>query len=212
MALFEIEDQYAAELAKLSIPIKDRTADHKRAREFEVMHQEIAGGTNRMDLLKLLKKQYPNLAVPEIDAAAPVNEAVDKLRQEFSEYRESVAKERKEREDTERESRAKGTVADGRKWLREQGCDEEGVVAVEKIMQDANLANYEIAFSHFARNQPKPETLPSGAYGGQSLDWFQAAEDAPDHKLLLEAPEKFKNAEVRKFFQQRAEGRLNLAP
>ncbi len=116
------------------------------------------------------------------------------------------------REDTDRESRAKGTVADGRKWLREQGCDEEGVVAVEKIMQDANLANYEIAFSHFARNQPKPETLPSGAYGGQSLDWFQAAEDAPDHKLLLEAPEKFKNAEVRKFFQQRAEGRLNLAP
>ncbi len=209
MPIIEIDDQYAAELAKSGVPLKDRTADMRRASEFERFHQEIAAGANRRDLLLLMKKQYPHLAVPEIDAAVPVNEEIQGLRKEFEEYRESVAKERKEREDTDRESRAKGSVADGQRYLRQQGCDDEGVEGVETLMRERNLPDYEAAFALWSRNQPKPDTLPSGAYGGQALDWFTAAEDAPDHQLLIDNPVAFKNAEVRKYFQQRAEGRLS---
>jgi len=164
-----------------------------------------------MELLKVLKKQYPNLAIPEIDAATPVNEAVAAVEKKFNDYVESVEKEKKEVSEKARERAAHDTVAKGRTWLRGQGCDDEGLVAVEKIMQDRNLPDYEAGFALFEKANPKPTPLPGGSFGGNSLDWFKPADDAPDHKLLVEDPVKFKNAEVAKFFQQKAEGRLNLA-
>src|SRR6266851_4486468 len=113
MPIIEIDDQYAAELAKLSIPARDRTADFKSAFEYEQMYREIVNGPNRPEQLRLLKKQYPNLPIPEIDAAAPVNAEIEALRKEFTDYRETVKKESEERETARRESAAKDTVSQG---------------------------------------------------------------------------------------------------
>lgn len=206
MPLIEIDDQYAAQLG--NIPHKDRSGDWRSMSEFQTAYNKILQGPQRLAMFRVIKAAYPDQVIPELDAAAPVTAEIEAIRKEFADYREEVKKEKAAEAEAHRKSAATDTIDKGRSWLRQQGCDDDGVVEVEKIMQDNNLANYEVAFSHYARSHPKTEPLPSVGFLGSQYDWFKG--DEPDVKLLRDDPVGFKNAEVTKFFRQKAEGTLNL--
>src|SRR5215469_4291161 len=88
---------------------------------------------HRRTLLKVQKELYPDIAVPEIDAANPVLDAVKALRDDF----EADRKARQEADDKKAEENAKGEWEQkwlkGRMALKEKNYNEEGIEAIEKL-------------------------------------------------------------------------------
>jgi hypothetical protein len=209
MALIEVEDQIIAALAQNGIKYTDASGKIAKGAEVEAAWQKLLSGPDRLTVLQAYKRAYPNASVPEIDAAAPVNDAVAAIRKEFDEYRAAADKEKEETRAKAREEAANGTVAKGRQWLRgDKKLDDDGVTAVEKVMQDLGVPNYEVAFNHWRASQPAdPEQLPS-SWAGRSLDWFREQEDRPDLELLRKDPMAYRRKETGKVLAEIREGKF----
>lgn len=190
MPLIEVDDTTHAALAQNGIKFADATDRLKKAADMEAAFRDLTNGKNRLAFLKLYKEQYPNAAVPEIDAAAPILSEVAELRKLFEDKEKEREEKEAAREKTAREASAQDTVSKGRTWLRrDRKLDDDGVTEVEKVMQDLGIPNYEVAFNHWKASQPpEPATDLPSSYAGRSLDWFRAEADQPDHQLLLKDP------------------------
>ena len=201
MPLIEIDDQIAATLAAQGVRYTDASPKAQRLAQLEKAFSDLNAGEHRHDWLALLEKQYPDLKHPELHH--PAISKVEALEKKLAEMEEARAKEKVEEEEKSRTSAAHRTVAEGRTWLRRQKqLDDDGVEAIEKLMQESQIPNYEIAYNHWAAQQPPPPVDLPNAYGGPSLDWFKADESQPDHQLLLKDPEGFKNKERAKFMNE----------
>lgn len=213
MPFIEVDDAIAAAMAKEGLQFKDASAHIKKGAELEAAWTKLLSGPQRQTVLKAYKEAFPDAVVPELDAAAPLNADIAALRKEFDDYREGVKKADEERRSKRREESAQNTVADGRRWLRtEKKLDDEGEKAVEQIMQDKGIADYEVAYHHWkAQQSPEPTSLPSAYGGARSLDWFKTEESRPDTKLLLSDPRGFQRSETGKVLQEIREGKLAAA-
>jgi hypothetical protein len=210
MPLIEVDDVVATALRDNSVKFTDRTSELVPTTQAAIAWQKIVNGSEtRSDALKLFKKAFPEIPVPEIDARAPVDDAIAALRAEFDDYKAGVQKERDDAKTRAREADALDTVSKGRSWLRrEQKLDDERVGEVEKMMQDLGIPNYEVAFSHWRSKQPaQPDMLPNSTIG-RSLDWFKAQEDQPDHAAMLKDPIAWRNKEIVKTLQAMRSGEI----
>lgn len=203
MPLVEIDDVVFNALRDNSVKFTDRSAELAPTAQAAAAWQKIVNGSEtRNDALKLFKKAFPEIPVPEIDARAPVDDAISALRKEFDDYKAGVQKERDDTHQKRREADALDTVSKGRSWLRrEKRLDDESVEAVETMMKDLGIPNYEVAFSHWhAQQPPAPDQLPSSTIG-RSLDWFKAQDNQPDHALMLKDPVAWRRQEIVKTLQ-----------
>lgn len=213
MPLVEIEDDVLKALSTNGIQFKDAGDRVKRATEVEAAWNKLLSGPNRTQMLKAYKEAYPDAVVPELDAAAPITAEVSRVEKKFDDWVEAQKKEADERREKNREEAANSTVAKGRTWLRaDKKLDDEGVTAVEQIMQEHGIPNYEVAFNHWNANRPPDaEPLPSAYGGARSLDWFKVEEERPDTKLLINDPKAFQRRETGKVLQEIREGKLAAA-
>lgn len=213
MPLVEIEDDVLKALAGHGLQFRDAGDRVKRATEVEAAWNKLLGGPNRTQMLKAYKEAYPDAVVPELDAAAPITAEVSRVEKKFDDWVEAQKKEADERREKNREEAANSTVAKGRTWLRaDKKLDDEGVTAVEQIMQEHGIPNYEVAFNHWNANRPPDaEPLPSAYGGARSLDWFKVEEERPDTKLLINDPKAFQRRETGKVLQEIREGKLAAA-
>jgi len=203
MPLVEIDDVVFNALRDNSVKFTDRSAELAPTAQAAAAWQKIVNGAEtRTDALKLFKKAFPEIPVPEIDARAPVDDAISALRKEFDDYKAGIEKDKEEAHQKRRESDALDTVSKGRSWLRrEKRLDDESVGQVETMMQELGIPNYEVAFSHWhAQQPPTPDTLPSSTIG-RSLDWFKAQDNQPDHALMLKDPVAWRRNEIVKTLQ-----------
>ena len=203
MPLVEIDDVVFNALRDNSVKFTDRSAELAPTAQAAAAWQKIVNGAEtRTDALKLFKKAFPEIPVPEIDARAPVDDAISALRKEFDDYKAGIEKDKEEAHQKRNEAAALDTVSKGRSWLRrEKRLDDEAVGAVETMMQELGIPNYEVAFSHWhAQQPPTPDTLPSSTIG-RSLDWFKAQDNQPDHALMLKDPVAWRRNEIVKTLQ-----------
>lgn len=211
MPLIEVEDSVIAALAQNGIQYTDAKGKITKAAEIEAAFAKLTSGPQRTQFLKLYKEAYPDAVVPELDAAKPVMDEMSALRKEFTDFVESTKKKEEDQVKASRESAASRTVSDGRGWLRrDKKLDDEGVTAVEKVMQDLGVPNYEVAFNHWKASQPPDAQTFDTNYGGRNLDWFKE-DDRPDVQLLMKDPLAFRRKETGKVLQEIREGRLNAA-
>src|ERR1700679_750369 len=106
MALIEIEDAIAAELAKNGIKYTDDSTIEDRARESQTAIDKIMAGPHRTEFLKAYKAAFPNVPIPELDAAVPVNEAVAKITKEFEDFKAGIAQKETDADTRRREEAA----------------------------------------------------------------------------------------------------------
>lgn len=160
---------------------------------------------------ELFKKKFPDVPVPELDAIKagrkPVVDAVETVRKEFEEYKAAQEKRESERAERERETAAKTTIAGARRKLKSEGWDDEGIEKIEALMQERSIGDYDVAAAYVRSQIPVPSPLVNG-YEGKDLNWFNPGDDEPDHKLLMENPQKFKGEMVKKYFSDKANGNL----
>jgi len=108
-------------------------------------------------LLRQAEKEYnPNAVIPEIDAAAPVLAEVKKLNERL----EANEKAQRERDEKAADQAAKDRLAKqwekGRADLKSEGYTEEGISAIEKLMETEGIANHKAAAAYHDRLNPPP--------------------------------------------------------
>lgn len=125
----------------------------------------------RQRILSLMKEINPDLAIPEIDAAKPVLDELSKTKEEIA----ALKKQLEDRAAEEVQKRAKNeveeTITKGRAKLKAMGFTKEGIDAVEKMMQERGLADYEAAGALYDRENPQesdPITPTTGNFGRDS--------------------------------------------
>jgi hypothetical protein len=112
----------------------------------------------------------PNALTPLTDAEKAQLEPVNAIKSELS---AEIAALKKEREDEKRDRTLAALAAkqtEGLAKLRRAGYTDEGVAAIQKLMEDKGLPDVEDAVAIFERNNPPPlPSTPSGGIGSWSF-------------------------------------------
>jgi hypothetical protein len=153
----------------------------------------------RRKYLEAVKETYPNMAIPEIDAAAPVVDAVTQIRNEVAEqlkkFGDDIAKERetaqingiKNRFETERSN-----------LITKHNYTPEGADALIKMMEEKGIVNFDDARKIFEYDNPRPP--PGRPSRGNMFDMvdqrsagddyikklFAAGRDSGAHESLID--------------------------
>jgi hypothetical protein len=115
----------------------------------------------RMRLLELQKEAEPNAVIPELDAQTPVKEAIDGITKKFDELRTELQTEREKKHNDDKLAEFTKKYEAGRKLLTQSGYNEEGVKAVEKLMEERGIADHEDALVIYERLHPPQQPIKS---------------------------------------------------
>jgi hypothetical protein len=143
--------------------------------ELASMMLRIAGKKDtRSDLLKLMKKDNPDLVVPELDTATAVQEATGSLEKKFQDFLDSQKKEQFEKSLAEK----KNTVQQA------NGYSADDMKKIEELMMNRQVLNYEDASKlyNMERTPDEPTNYGMSGYGPVDL---------PSDSELLANPDKF---------------------
>lgn len=159
-----------------------------RLKSFEEMFDKIGKGKNRSKLLALVKEDFPDIPIPEVDAAKPLHDGLAAIQKQFDDFKAEVAKEREDRAEEDAKRSANRSIADSRRKLREAGWDDEGIEKIEAYMQEKNNPDYESAAELIRSRMPPPSDNMPTTFAGQSWNWFRPEDGDEDHKLLAKGP------------------------
>ena len=145
----------------------------------------VANPAARRLLEQAQKTVDPNAATPLLDQEAAQLAPVKEIEKKFE---TELAALKKEREDEKREAALAGIAARqtaGLAKLRRDGYTDEGVAAVQKLMEDKGLLDVEDAVAIFERaNPPQMPSTPQGGMTGTA--WGFADVNADSDKLIQE--------------------------
>lgn len=178
MALIEVDsDEYSRLVAEL-----------QTARPSKALLDRLGNNAKtRRQVLQLYKEVDPNASIPEIDAASPVLEEVNKTRAEMAVLQKKLDDRDAAEARATREREVQNSITLGQDRLRTAGWTDEGITNVEKLMQDRGLTDYEAAAALFERSQPKDEPVMPSDFG-RNWDLFAAPSDNEDIKAAVSLP------------------------
>jgi hypothetical protein len=140
-----------------------------------VVDQVMKTPETRAGFLQLAKRANPRLAIPEVDAAAPVIGAVHQIQKTVNDFIAAQAeKDRKAHEDAQVRGLQTAWERDEAD-LRREGWRDAGIVQVRKFAEDNAIANLRIAADAFERRNPQPGPVDSRV--GWNLFTGPGAED-----------------------------------
>lgn len=145
------------------------------------------------DAKRLIKRKYPQLAIPDLDIEDKVQSQLDA--------------ERKKREDAEAAAKRK---ADDEHWLNQRkkvqadySFTDEGMVELENFMREKGVGDYEVAATYRASKNPRASEPTYDSH-------FWHHDQAPDFKKIAADPESWGRGEILAAInrdQERARGR-----
>lgn len=134
----------------------------------------------RRQYLAAVKEVYPNLAIPEIDAAAPLLDEVSKVRSEFAEelkkFREDLNKDR----ENDQVRSIKGRFdSERRKLIDAHNYTPEGADALVKMMEEKGIVDFDDARKIFEFDNPRP--TPARPSRGNMFDFVESKNTGDDY-------------------------------
>lgn len=129
-------------------------------------------------LQEAVAEAAPEEAGPEHRIRTEFSEALTSIREDLSKDREERAKEKQEREADAAKRALETRWMSGRTSLREAGYTQEGIDAVEQLMEQRGIADHEAARALHERLNPPAEPAVTGGSRWNFLD--RAAEAASD--------------------------------
>jgi hypothetical protein len=154
----------------------------------------------RRNLLSMVKEMNPNASIPELDANAPLHDALEAFKAEVG----GSIKDLKEQLSL-RNSRevVDNVIATERAKLKKAGWDDEGIGKIEARMQAEGLAHYGAAAALVEKDEKVPEAIdPVSSY---DRGWHIAQPETGDdgHALLLKNPKAYQDQQIRAFFNEK---------
>lgn len=132
----------------------------------------------RKQYLTAVKEAYPSLAIPEIDAAAPVVEQVTGLEKKFDEFTGRVT-EILESQKTETLKRGiDRKVDEGRALLRSRRYTDDGIAKIEEMMTQEGIGDYNNAVKIWEFDHPLE--APARPSRGNMFDFIDETSKSAD--------------------------------
>ena len=125
----------------------------------------------RKKYLEAVKEARPDLPIPEIDAAQPVQSEVAEIKKMVSETLEKFAKERDDEKQDRLLSSVKERYAKGKQELADLGYTPEGIADVEKFMEANGLTDFALARKAYEFDNPRP--APARPSRGNYFDMME---------------------------------------
>ena len=123
----------------------------------------------RKTFLETAKKANPRLAIPEVDAAAPVLAAVGGIEKRLTDFL-AAQTERERKADEDGRIRAfQSRWADQEQALLRGGWQAKGIEGVKKFAEENGISDLGIAADAFERRNPQPDPAQSSGAGWGAL-------------------------------------------
>lgn len=149
----------------------------------ELVGKMLKNPEARRRVLEAQKLIDPNVAIPELDAAKPVQDAVAAISEKLDKAIGEIRSEREKEKDEARLNALRSRWTDGQVFLRKHGYNDEGIKKVEEIMEQRGIASHEDAAKIFEfENPPPPPATPAG-FG--SYNFFAKDQGGEDFKELI---------------------------
>jgi hypothetical protein len=124
--------------------------------------QIMAVPAARKKLLTAIKDVDPKASIPEIDAAAPINDAMQSVRDELAAMRAEREAEKQQAEQDARIRALQGRWAAQEATLRTQGWREQGIAQVRAFAEENGIGDLSIAADSWSVRNPAPAPQSSG--------------------------------------------------
>lgn len=157
-------------------------------------HHQLAGVVNTIlahPKAKLLVQQAHKMVdatarTPELDQVQVVNEPLTAMNEKIDTFIAETKKERQDREANERINSLKLQHSQGIAQLRREGWTDEGIAAVETLMQEKGLLDpLDAAAIHEKHHPPQAPATPSGSGAWNFAEGV--TDDQADLKKLLDS-------------------------
>lgn len=172
-------------MAKNGIVELDEEEFNRLAQLRGVAAKIVANPKARVMLEQAHKLVDPNAPTPMLDQETSRLEPVKEMEKKFA---DEIAALKKEREDEKREATLAALAQkqkDGFAALRRQGYTDEGIQAIEKLMETKGLLDVNDAVAIFEKSNPPPTpSSPSGGMTGTA--WGFADVNAESDKAIQE--------------------------
>lgn len=142
---------------------------------------------------RLLKKKYPTLPIPELD----IDDRLEEQQKRFEEAEKKRADEEKAKlQASQTEQYREQREATRKKY----GFTDEAMARLDKLMQDRLVADYEVAGSYLAAQEPKPSspTYDSTRWHHERQDGFADIAKDPEAWARDELMRAFQADEIRR--------------
>lgn len=163
--------------------------DESQLANYRTLQEFVQRGLAHPEGRKLLKQAekllYPDRAVPEVDAAAEVRAEVDAKLKTLDEKMAALDAAEAKRKEEEGKATLARQWQGGRDLLRAGGYTDEGVTAVEKLMEERGIFDHEAAAALHEKMHPPPE--PTTVGGSTAWNFFEKPADEGPLKNALAA-------------------------
>ena len=145
---------------------------------------DVAALIGKHPKARALLQEAVSLAAPEEAGSehrirSEFSEAMTAIRDDLAKDREERAKEKAEREADATKRAMENRWLEGRKTLRDAGYTQEGIEAVESLMEKRGIADHEAASALHERLNPPPEPAVTG---GSRWNFFDRSAEAANDK------------------------------
>lgn len=134
----------------------------------------------RKPFLNLVKTHNPNVVIPEIDSARPIEQALGQLKQGILAVNQKIENDKIDRFHNQKRAELKS----------KHGYTDEGIAKLEGFMANHNIAEHDIAHKAYQAMQPpkmaQPSFRPQRFFDEQRTgdkEWFENPERALDQEL-----------------------------
>lgn len=129
----------------------------------------------RLKLLELQKEAEPDAVIPELDAQKPALDEVKALREEFGKFTTEMKAAREKEENDKKLAEFASKYEKGREMLRSRGFSDDGIKAIEKMMEESGIARHEDGVTVWERDNPPQQPVKSSNLG--VTRFLQAGQD-----------------------------------
>jgi hypothetical protein len=162
----------------------------------------------RRQVLGLLKEAAPQLSIPEIDAAAPIMDEVQKANQRVADLEKKLSEKDAEETKAKQTQKLESEFEEGKKYLRKNGVQDETIPAVIEFMTKRGLVDFEAGLALWEKSQPTDSAIDP-INTSRSWDMFipnegdddvlKAAVSLPKGPAQRQALQRWQNKEIAKW-------------
>ena len=151
----------------------------------QTVHALMSNPAAKKKIFEAYKVVDPNARIPELDAEDAAKAPVMALEKTVKEMQAKLDADAAEREKTAKLASLNGNIEQGKSKLRREGWTDEGIAAVEKVMEERGILDVEIAAAFYEKNNPPQIPATPRGYGGWNfIDNVQ--DNEADLKKLLD--------------------------
>jgi hypothetical protein len=152
----------------------------------QTVHALLANPKAKRKIFEAYKEHDPNVRIPELELEEAARASVASVKDDVEALRKQLAE-----RDAENEKRAKldalnGNIEKGKSKLRREGWTDDGIAAVEKLMEERGIVDVEIAAAYYEKaNPPQNPVSPRGVGGWGFIESVQ--DNETDLKALIDS-------------------------